>query len=142
MACFENIAPRRMCAAGQLQPAASADLPPTFASGLYFQTKPSTCGLIPITRRQPLATGSQTIACRAYHVDSSTTLQAARTAEEIPPTTSERNSSVSARETNNKTSAKRIEQLLHRQISMCSSTRALIHAPIYWSSELPSYCYS
>ena len=48
MACFENIAPRRMCAAGQLQPAASADLWPTFASGLYFQTKPSTCGLIPI----------------------------------------------------------------------------------------------
>ena len=34
MVCFENIAPRRMCAAGQLQPAASADLRPTFASGL------------------------------------------------------------------------------------------------------------
>ena len=29
--------------------AASADLRPTFASGLYFQTKPSTCDLIPIT---------------------------------------------------------------------------------------------
>ena len=28
---------------------ASADLRPTFASGLYFQTKPSTCGLILIT---------------------------------------------------------------------------------------------
>ena len=28
--------------------AASADLRPTFVSGLYFQTKPSTCGLIPI----------------------------------------------------------------------------------------------
>ena len=41
MACFENIALRRMCAAGQRQPAASADLRPTFASGLYFQTKPS-----------------------------------------------------------------------------------------------------
>ena len=29
-------------------PAVSADLRPTFASGLYFQTKPLTCGLIPI----------------------------------------------------------------------------------------------
>ena len=29
-------------------PWASADLQPTFASGLYFQTKPSTCGLVPI----------------------------------------------------------------------------------------------
>ena len=52
MACFENIAPRRMWAAGQLKPA-SADLRPTFASGLYFQTKPSTCGLIPITKASP-----------------------------------------------------------------------------------------
>ena len=32
-----------------IMPATSADLRPTFASGLYFQTKPSTCGLIPIT---------------------------------------------------------------------------------------------
>ena len=38
---YENIAPRRMCAAGQLQPAASAELRHTFTSGsgLYFQTK-------------------------------------------------------------------------------------------------------
>ena len=41
-----------MCAADQLQPAASADLRPTFASGLYFQTKPSTCCLIPIAQPQ------------------------------------------------------------------------------------------
>ena len=46
-----------MCAAGQLQPAASADLRPTFASGLYFQTKPSTCGLIPIAKQVELLLG-------------------------------------------------------------------------------------
>ena len=67
MACFENIAPRRMCAAGQLQPAASADLRHTFASGLYFKTKPSMCDLIPITlqlRGRHFASGS--ISCTNY----------------------------------------------------------------------------
>ena len=47
-ALFENIAPRRMWAAGQLKPQAEADLRHTFAEGRYFQNKPSMRGLMAI----------------------------------------------------------------------------------------------
>ena len=40
-----------MWAAGQLKQQAEADLRPTFASGLYFQNKPSTRGLMAIIAR-------------------------------------------------------------------------------------------